>query len=365
MQKIQLVKNGQYIGQLMIQTHTLQITSTMLNIISELDAFNGKWIALGNLAPERLQSLRYVATIESIGSSTRIEGSQLSDREVKALLSNLQTGSFTNRDEQEVAGYADVMNLVYESWEHMPISENVIKQIHRQLLTYSDKDIRHRGAYKSSPNHVEAFGADGKSLGVIFATASPFDTPFRMRELVEWWREEEQSGQWHVLLRIAVFIVVFLEIHPFQDGNGRLSRVLTTLLLLQAGYSYVPYSSMESVIERNKDSYYLSLRQTQTTIRTDEPDWSPWVMFFLRSLRTQKIHLETKVEKERVSLANLPPLSLQIMTLAKDHGRITMSELMGWTGEKRGKIKYHLAQLVDDGQLTRHGAGRGVWYEVG
>lgn len=205
------------------------------------------------ITPERLSSLRRVATIESIGSSTRIEGARLTDRDVEKLLSSLQLGSFATRDEQEVAGYADVMETIFRAYDAIPITENHIRQFHRDLLVHSTKDERHRGEWKTLDNHVEAFVEDGRSLGVVFVTATPFDTPRLMAELVIWQREREEAKDLHPLLVVGIFVVVFLAIHPFQDGNGRLSRVLTTLLLLRAGYAYVPYSSLESVIEQSKE----------------------------------------------------------------------------------------------------------------
>ncbi|MFN3165776.1 MAG: Fic family protein [Phycisphaeraceae bacterium] len=348
----------------MLNAATLNITKDVLKLIAEIDEFKGAWAALGRLAPERLDALKHVATIESIGSSTRIEGSKLSDREVEALLSNIKIGTFASRDEQEVAGYAQAMEMVFASYEHMPLTENVIKQLHRNLLEHSQKDERHRGAYKVHPNNVEAFDQDGKSLGVVFQTATPFDTPRLMTELVEWTNSQFEEKELHPLLIIAVFVVVFLEIHPFQDGNGRLSRVLTTLLLLKAGYSYVPYSSLESVIEQNKDSYYLALRRTQGTIRTDAPDWQPWVLFFLQSLQRQKARLERKVERERIAIAQLPELSLEIVAFIKDHGRASVSDLARATGGNRNTVKHHLKRLVEAGHLARHGAGRGTWYSL-
>ena len=345
----------------MIRSDTLLITPEVLRLIARIDEFKGAWRALGALAPERLSALRRVATIESIGSSTRIEGSKLSDREVERLLSNLQVKSFATRDEQEVVGYADVMDLVFESWQDIPVTENHIKQLHQHLLRHSDKDTRHRGHYKTGVNHVVAFDENGVQIGVVFETATPFDTPRLMTELIDWVREERTAGRLHPLLIIALCIVVFLAIHPFQDGNGRLSRVLTTLLLLQAGYGYVPYSSLESVIEQNKEAYYLALRQTQGTIRAEVPDWQPWVAFFLRALREQVARLEKKVEREKLVLAALPELSLAIIEFAREHGRITISEAVKLTGANRNTLKQHFRSLVESGKLDQHGKGRGVW----
>ena len=347
-----------------INTKTLVIEPEMLDIISELDEFKGAWRALGTLAPERLSALRRVATIESIGSSTRIEGSKLSDREIEHLLANLEIKAFETRDEQEVAGYAGVMETVFASWSVLTLTENHIKQLHRDLLKYASKDERHRGDYKKLNNHVEAFDETGKSRGVIFQTATPFDTPRLMEDLVAWTSEALAKRTLHPLLAIAVFVVVFLEIHPFQDGNGRLSRILTTLLLLRAGYTYVPFSSLESVIEQSKEGYYLALRRTQKGLRTETPDWQPWMMFFLRALQQHKRRLEAKVEREKKILGQLPELALQIYELAKERGQIKVEEIIRVTGAARGTVKDHLGLLMKNGYLVQHGKGKGTWYAV-
>ncbi len=345
-----------------LNTTMLRITPQLLSLVAEIDEFKGAWRAIGRIAPERLSGLRRVATIESIGSSTRIEGARLSDRQVEILLANIRIGSFTTRDEQEVAGYAEVMETIFGAYDAIPLTENHIRQLHRDLLVHSTKDERHRGSYKTLPNHVEAFDENGKSLGVVFETATPFDTPRRMAELTEWLAGKEKDKSLHPLLVIAVFVVVFLEIHPFQDGNGRLSRILTTLLLLRAGYAYVLYSSLENVIEQSKESYYLSLRRTQGTIRTEAPDWNSWLEFFLRALQSQKQRLERKMERERVMLAALPELSVLILELAREHGRVTVAETVRVSGASRNTIKDHFKVLVEQGHLALHGAGRGAWY---
>ena len=348
----------------MLRSDTLQITPEILSLIARIDEFKGAWRALGTLAPERLSALRRVATIESIGSSTRIEGSKLTDREVERLLSNLAIQSFGTRDEQEVAGYAELMDRVFSSWQDIPFNENHIKQLHQILLRHSEKDARHRGQYKTNSNSVAAFDESGTQIGIVFETASPFDTPRLMAELVAWVNGERDKAQLHPLLIIAIFVVVFLEIHPFQDGNGRLSRVLTTLLLIQAGYAYVPYSSLESVIELNKEAYYLALRQTQGSIRTDAPNWQPWLVFFLRSLAEQVRRLEKKVEREKIVLGALPELSLQIVEFAREHGRVTIGDAIKLTGVSRNTLKQHFRNLVEHGHLNQQGSGRGVWYEL-
>jgi len=348
----------------MFTTDTIQITPELLSLIAEIDEFKGAWRALGSLAPERLSALRRVATIESIGSSTRIEGSHLSDRDVERLLANLEMKSFTTRDEQEVAGYAEVMETIFQSWEDIPLTENHIKQLHRDLLRYSEKDDRHRGEYKKLSNSVVAFDDSWKQVGIVFETASPFDTPRLMAELVAWLAETRELQRLHPLLIISVFTVVFLEIHPFQDGNGRLSRILTTLLLLKAGYAYVPFSSLESVIENSKEGYYLALRQTQGTIRNEAPNWQPWLTFFLRALQQQKRRLAAKVEREKLVIADLPELAVQILDHARQHGRVTIGDMIRVTGASRNTLKEHFRSLVEKRHLARHGTGKGSWYAL-
>ncbi len=341
---------------------TLRITPEILSLIAGIDEFKGAWRALKTLAPERLSALRRVATIESVGSSTRIEGGRLSDREVERLLNGLETRTFATRDEQEVAGYAQVMELVFRSWEDIAVSENHIRQLHRDLLAFSEKDGWHRGAYKTTPNHVAAFDAEGRQIGILFETASPFDTPRRMTGLLDWLATERRRRHLHPLLVTAIFIVVFLEIHPFQDGNGRLSRILTTLLLLQAGYAYVPYSSLESVIEQSKEAYYLALRRTQATIRGDAPDWQPWLVFFLRALQQQMRRLAAKIERERIVLPSLPETAVRILDHAREHGRVTVGDMVSLTDISRNTLKQQFRQLVDRGHLARRGGGRTTWY---
>jgi len=348
-----------------ISADSLRITPAILRLIAEIDEFKGAWQALGTLAPERLAALRRVATIESIGSSTRIEGSNLSDSQVETLLTNLAIQRFVSRDEQEVAGYAETMEQIFQSWEYIPLTENHIRQLHRDVLRHSEKDERHRGYYKFTPNNVAAFDANGRQIGIVFETASPFDTPRLMQELVAWTNAELETKTLHPLLVIGIFVVVFLAIHPFQDGNGRLSRILTALLLLRSGYAYTPYSSLESVIEHSKEGYYLALRQTQGAIRTDAPDWQPWLTFFLRALHQQARRLEKKVERERVLLAALPELSVRILEHAREHGRVTVKEISILTGTSRNTLKEHFRRLTGNGRLVRQGKGRGVWYRLG
>ncbi|MEZ5384117.1 MAG: Fic family protein [Prosthecobacter sp.] len=338
------------------------ITPEILRLIAELDEFKGQWRMIRSLSPEKLTSLRKVATIESVGSSTRIEGSKLTDRQIEDLLGRLDITEFKTRDEQEVAGYAYVMDQVFDAFEQIPVTENMIGQLHQDLLRYSTKDERHRGHYKTLPNHVAAFDADGKEIGIVFQTTSPFDTPREMEVLVAWFTKAERERSLHPLLLIGSFIVVFLAIHPFQDGNGRLSRVLTTLMLLRAGYAHVPYSSLESIIEASKEGYYRALRRTQTTLTADKTDWEAWLMFFLRSLVKQKDVLAKKIAIEDTGTEDLHPLAKKILTHFADHETLTLRQLVQLTKGKPSTLKLRLKELVQQGHILPKGQGRGAHY---
>jgi len=348
----------------MIRASSISITSRILNLIAELDEFKGRWDMLGRLAPDKLTSLKRVAAIESVGSSTRIEGASLSDFEVEALLTNLEMHSFSSRDEEEVAGYAEAMNTVHDSWEHILFTENHIKQLHGMTLKYSSKDATHRGEYKTLPNNVKAFDADGRSVGVIFETSTPFNTPRLMAELVSGTMAALRERELHPLLVISAFIVHFLAIHPFQDGNGRLSRILTTLLLLQSGYRHVPYSSLERIVEENKDGYYRALRASQKQLRSERENLNDWLHFFLISLKKQKDVLLGKIEREQL-LGQMPPLAEKILAIARERGRVSIADAVTLLAANRNTIKLHLRQLVQQGYLVQHGTGKGTWYSVG
>lgn len=357
----------------LLKLQAIPIDQEMVKLIAELEEFKGRWVATQALAPDRLAALRQVATIESVGSSTRIEGVKLTNVEIEALLRGLKTYSFRSRDEQEVAGYAELMETIFGSYKEIHLSENHIKQLHGMLLKHSTKDERHRGEYKKFPNSVEAFASDGKSKGVIFHTATPFDTPKLMAELMEWTNNELLEKNAHPLLVIGVFVVIFLQIHPFQDGNGRLSRALTTLLLLKEGYTYVPYSSLERVIEENKEGYYLALRSGQAELEGSKPrkgkmqtqpsGMKSWLLFFLRSMQKQKDGLDKKLATELAS-AKLPPLSLQMIELIRSRGPTSVAEVVAVTGANRSTVKAHFKRLVGDGYLVSEGLSRGVRYRI-
>jgi|GEM_PF-6503 len=332
----------------------------LTRLLGEIDEFKGHWRKLGEIRAERLASLRRVTTIESAGSSTRIEGAQLSDDEVARILQGLSIDSFRARDEAEVRGYAELLQTIFDSYREIPLTENYIKQLHRILLGHVEKDAWHRGEYKKHENNVEARHADG-AVTVVFRTATPFDTPRLMAELVAATDQALNSEAIHPLIVIARLVVTFLAIHPFQDGNGRLSRALSALLMLRTGYEYVPYASVERIIEENKPAYYNALRASQEAMRTDPTAFGDWLLFFLRLLRTQKIILAAKLEVER-AIVHLNDVQVRIHELVEKQGRVTSAEVARALGLDYRATRYHLGLLVERGLVDAHGERRGRYY---
>ena len=337
------------------------MTPRIVKLIAEIDEFKGYWGGMESLSSKTLSSMQVLATIESIGSSTRIEGAKLSNRQVAALLDGLDVNSFRSRDEQEVAGYSKAMQLIHDSFEEIELNENNIKYLHKVIMQFSTKDSWHLGEYKKHPNHVAAFDSDGNQIGIIFKTATPLDTPSLMEKLVVTAKERFQGHEIHPLLTIADFIVHFLAVHPFQDGNGRLSRVLTNLMLLRTGYAFIRYSSHERIVEANKDNYYQALRTSQKNLKSQKDFSITWVEFFLELLKKQKDELAIKIERER-KFHRIPELSEKICRLANEHNRITVAFIANELQANRNTVKKHLQNLVRSGRLMKYGKGRGSYY---
>ena len=334
--------------------------SEAMRLIGEIDVFKGHWHKLQEIRPEKLAQLRRVTTIESAGSSTRIEGAELSDQEVARVLEGLSVESFRARDESEVRGYGELLQIIFENHREITFDENHIKQLHKILLSHSAKDEAHRGEYKKQENHVEARHPDGR-VEVIFRTASPFDTPRLMAEQVQKTAAAFESDEVHPLAAIARFIVAFLAIHPFKDGNGRLSRALTTLLLLRSGYDYVPYSSLERVVEENKAAYYASLRESQTAMLADPSGFGAWFLFLLRALQAQKKNLEAKLEVEQLML-QLTGVQQQLLQLIEQRERVTTTFLATELQMPLRTVRYHLDVLVAQRLVEPRGEKRGRVY---
>jgi Fic family protein len=265
-----------------------------LNLISKIDFFKGKWEHLESQNISILQYLKNIATVQSIGSSTRIEGATLPDSEIKELISDIRISKLENRDEQEVIGYYDVLELIFENSDDIKLTENSIKQLHTLLLKYSTKDTGQKGIYKKVSNKVVANYPNG-SKKIIFNTTEPYLVQKEMSELVNWTNENFEKKEYHPLLVLGLFIYEFLSIHPFHDGNGRLSRLLTTLLLIQLDYTFVKYISFEQLIENSKEQYYAALMECQKNRNTDDERLDKWIVFFLNSLQVLTIKLNLKL----------------------------------------------------------------------
>lgn len=329
--------------------------------IQRIDAFNFHWEKdLAKKPQLLLKELKALSTIASVGSSTRIEGSTLTDAEIKILIQDMNITKLKSRDEEEVVGYFEVLNLIYESYDAIQLSEAYIKQLHDLLLKYSSKDTRHKGEYKSLSNKVVARYPDGYSR-VIFNTTEPYLTAKEMSELVDWTNIKLKDSNHHKLLVIAVFIYEFLSIHPFQDGNGRLSRLLTNLLLMRAGYGFVPYVSLEHIVEERKKSYYESLMMAQKNRCTEEEDLSLWLGFFMDSIEIAVDRLQNKISSSPNTEIN--DRQNQILRLIKATDAVRMNDIQKHFADiPKSTINYDLKILLELGLIQRNGRGRGTWY---
>ena len=267
----------------------------IIQLIAEIDLFRGKWEHLEQQHPDFLNELKGIATLQSIGSSTRIEGATLSDAEIEQLLTDLKVNRLENRDEQEVVGYYDVLELILDNAEDIQLTENYIMQLHTLLLRYSSKDSGQKGAYKKVSNKVVASYPDGTQR-IIFNTTEPYLVQKEMQELFSWTNKRLENLEYHPLLVIGLFIYEFLSIHPFHDGNGRLSRLLTTLLLVRSDYDFIKYISFEHIIENRKERYYAALMECQRKRNTEEERVDTWMLFFLNALKLVTVKLNLKMD---------------------------------------------------------------------
>jgi Fic family protein len=339
------------------------IPSEIWSKITQIDQLKGRWISGAQLNPQTLGRLKRSVLITSSGSSTRIEGSRLSDEDVEKLMKGISIQKFADRDKQEVKGYFELLENIFNSWKNLKFSENSIKYFHKELLKYGEKDILHRGEYKKTENKVEMIDEAGKSIGVLFDTTPAYLTPKEMQELVEWTQKEINENKYHPLLLIANFIVEFLNIHPFTDGNGRLSRIFTNFLLLQSGYLYMPYISHEKLIEDNKPDYYMALRKSQKTFKKNEEDIVPWLDFFLTILLKQSEMAIQLLSKENVeNILSIKQLAVwQYMQTVKEASPI---EILDKVEIARPTVNQALNKLLKLKKIERIGDGRATRYRI-
>ena len=333
------------------------------DLITRIESLKGQWIGGARLGPQALGRLKRSVLVTSTGASTRIEGARLSDEDIEKFMRGISIQQFSDRDKQEVQGYFELLNNVFESWNSLRFSEGLIKQFHKELLKYVEKDAMHRGDYKKQENKVHTIDAAGESIGILFDTTSAFSTPFEMQALVEWTQKANENESYQPILIVASFLVEFLQIHPFQDGNGRVSRVLTNLLMLQAGYPFMPYVSHEKIVEDNKAEYYLALRQSQRTFGTSEETIVPWLTFFLEVVLKQAQSALELLSGEQIERL-LSPRQLEVWEYLQTVGEAPPKELADELGIPRPTINQVLNRLMELERIERIGLGRGTRYRL-
>ena len=338
------------------------IPAEMWSKIIKIDELKGQWVGGAKLSPQVLGRLKRSVLITSTGASTRIEGARLSDEDIEKLMRGISMQKFRDRDKQEVKGYYELLLNIFNSWETLGFSEAAIKHFHKELLKYVEKDKRHRGDYKKTENKVEMIDEAGKSVGTLFDTTPAYLTPKEMQELVETTKNELKTKKWHPLLVIGNFLVTFLNIHPFQDGNGRLSRVLTNWLLLKEGYAYAPYVSHEKLIEDNKPDYYLALRRSQKTLKTDKPNILPWLDFFLSVTLKQSEMALALLSQENIDKL-LSPKQIAVWQYLQSVNEAAPLEISQVTKIARPTVSQALTKLLKLKKIERIGLGRTTRYK--
>lgn len=337
------------------------IPSDIWQKIAQIDELKGRFLQGIKIMPDSFNSLKKSALISSAGASTRIEGAKLSDEEVENLIKGISIQKITDRDSQEVKGYFELLSNIFENVDKISISESSIKNLHKQLLKYVDKDTSHRGNYKNTDNKVVALDPSGKITGVVFDTTPPYLTDKEMSELVLWTQDSLKNVKIHPIFVIANFVVEFLKIHPFQDGNGRLSRILTNLLLLKQGYTFMPFISHEKLIEDNKTDYYLALRRSQKTFGKEEEDISFWLEFFLSILQAQAKQAVDLLSADYIENI-LSPKQAEIWQFLQSVNEVSAGEIADVTKISRPTVNQVLEKLLNLKKIEKIGLGSATRY---
>lgn len=338
------------------------IFQQLMKQLSFIDSFKGNWQAIELKHSKHLKELRKIATIESIGSSTRIEGATLTDAEVEKLLKSVKITKLTTREQQEVVGYYEALQVILDHYQDLELSARYIHQLHGILLKHSAKDQSHKGQYKTLSNQVVANYPDG-SQRTIFRTTEPSLTAKEMEDLLIWTKERIEKADMHPVMITAAFVYEFLSIHPYQDGNGRLSRLLTTLLLMQQGYEFIQYVSFEHIIEERKEDYYRALMEGQKNRYKKTEKIDRWVLFFLNCLVTLIKRLEAKYEVYSKLTKELNERQQSVLELIKKQKVVRMSEIEeAFKAYSRNTLKKDLAYLVNEGLVLKMGERKGTRY---
>lgn len=336
----------------------LNIDWKLINLISEIDRFDANWTAIERKEGQSLKELKSIATVRSVGASNRIEGNKMSDEEVDVLLQESDITKLTDRDSQEVVGYFEVLDLISESYEGISVTENYIKSLHNTLMKYSAKDQWHKGNYKMHSNAVEASFTDGTRQIIFQTTEAGFATEDAIRQLINWYNSETEV---HPLIKVASFVYDFLSIHPFQDGNGRISRLISTLLLLKTGYKWIQYVSFEHEIENRKNEYYQVLRSSQAQ-RPNE-DVTDWIMYFLNCLSNIQSQLIVKLQKSGIE-TQLSFKGKSIYAIIQNRPNIQSGEISEKLAIPAPTVKRILSELLNKGLIEKQGKGRNVSYTI-
>ena len=334
----------------------LSVDWKLINLISTIDRFDSQWTAIERSEGQSLKHLKSIATVRSVGASNRIEGNRMTNEEIDVLLKNIDITKLTDRDSQEVIGYFDVLDLISESYENITVTENNIKTLHNSLMKYSTKDEWHKGDYKQHSNAVEATFVDGTRQIVFQTTEAGFATEDAIKQLIDWYNSETEV---HTLIKCAAFVYDFLSIHPFQDGNGRLSRLLSTLLLLKNGYKWIQYVSFEHEIESRKSEYYQALRTCQ--IQRPSEDITVWINFFLNAMRNIQTQLMRKLEQSGAK-TQLSPREKAILTIIQNYPGIKSGEIAEKLAIPNPTVKRILSGLQSKGLIDKQGVGKATVY---
>lgn len=340
-----------------VYTLILDFGFDLLNAMSKIDRFGGAWLDIEKREGYKtLKELRSVATVFSVGASTRIEGSKMTNDEVKVLIENVKIEKLVERDQQEVLGYFNALDVIIESYRDIPISESNIKNLHNMLMKFSDKDQWHKGNYKQLSNSVEANNPDGSKTTIFHTIAPGIETEDLMRQLIEWYNSDTVTTP---IIKVALFVYEFLSIHPFQDGNGRLSRLLGTLLLLKHDYSWIQYVSFEHEIESRKLDYYAVLMECQQ--KRPGENITTWVHFFLECVLTIQDKLMQKLDVQK-NENQMSPREKMIYRFIESNPGTKSSEIAEKLDIPLPTVKRILSDMTEGKFLRKYGSGVGTNY---
>ena len=342
----------------LVHTFKINIDWELIRLISQIDRFDASWTTIEKKEGQSLKQLKSIATVRSVGASTRIEGSKMSDEEVEVLLKEIDITKITDRDSQEVLGYFETLDVISESNADISITESSLKNLHNILMKYSKKDEWHKGDYKQHSNAVEAKLPDGTRQIIFQTTEAGFPTQDAMRLLIDWYMNDNET---HPLVKCALFAYEFVSIHPYQDGNGRLSRLISTLLLLKHGYKWIQYVSFEHEIENRKSEYYRVLRSCQTQ-RPNE-DVTEWIRFFFVALGNIQKQLMIKLESKGVE-TRLSPREKSILTFIENNAGCKSGDIARKLGIPNPTVKRILPELIKNNLIEKYGAGPGTNYSI-